>query len=189
MLAAILAFSLIAGPKPAPCPGHALIRCADTWALTAEPAFQSALHDFLGESHERLLYGDRPLYDQVMELLARSEPIAPQVGEDMRLFAGCRRLSCPEKAAVSMGRRGILAIGVIDYTHGEPGLEVIVQRSGAAAWGPQQALRTWASNAVSRQAEHDHANTALGETRIRALKEEAVARPGERRGLFSLPRL
>jgi hypothetical protein len=77
---------------------------------------------------------------------------------------------------------------VIDYAHGEPGLEVIVQRSGAA-WGPQQALRTWAANAVSRQADHDHANTTLGETRIRALKEETVARPGERRGLFSLPRL
>ncbi len=188
MLTAILAFSLFGAPKPLPCPAHAMAQCADTQALAADPEFQTALRDFLGAAHERLLHGDRPLYDQVMELLAKSEQSAPKVGEDMRLFAGCRRLSCPEKAAVIVGSRGILAIGLIDYTHGEPGLEVIVQRSDATVWGPQQALRAWAEHAVSSQADHDHANTALSETRIRALQEEPAAR-AERRGLFSLPRL
>jgi len=190
MLAAIFAFALFAAPKPLPCPAHDYAQCADTRALTADPEFRAALRNFLGQSHERLLHGDRPLFDQVLELLANPDPNAARVGEDMRLFAGCRRLACPEKAAVIVGSRGIQAIGVIDYSGGAPVLEVIVRRSGAAAWGPQQALRSWAEDAVTHQAEHDHANMALREIRVRALDEEAAAGPRpERRSLFSLPRL
>ncbi|MGZ3275898.1 MAG: hypothetical protein ACXU82_07955 [Caulobacteraceae bacterium] len=195
MLAAILVFGLFGAPQPLPCPPRALVQCADTRALTANPGFQAALHDFLGPSHERLLHGDRPLYDQVLELMAKPESgAAPKVGEDMRLYAGCRRMSCPEKAAVIVGQRGILAVGLIDYTHGDPALEVIVRREDNSAWGPQQALRAWAAGAVTHQAEHDHANTSLHETRVRALDTEAAGGPpaAARRGLrelFSLPRL
>jgi len=187
MFAAIVAFSLFGAPKPLPCPAHALAECADTRALTADAGFRNSLHDFLGGAHERLLHGDRPLYDQVLELMANPDRAAPRVGEDMRLFAGCRHMSCPEKAAVIIGRSGILAIGLIDYTHGEPGLEVIVRRTGDGAWGPQQALRSWAEAAVTNQAEHDHANTSLHETRVRALDDEAAAGPAKpgRRGLLS----
>ena len=188
MLATIIAFSLFGAPKPAPCPAGPLMGCADTRALTADPDFLFALRDFLGGAHERLLHGDRPLYDQVLELLANPDRAAPRVGEDMRLFSGCRRMSCPEKAAVIVGRQGILAIGLIDYTHGEPGLEVIVRRSGTADWAPEQALKAWAGQAVTNQADHDHANTSLHQTRVRALEEETAAQP-KRRGLFNLPPL
>jgi hypothetical protein len=195
MLAAILAFGLFVGaPKPLPCPTGALDQCADTRALTASPGFQAALHDFLGASHERLLHGDRPLYDQVLELMARPEgAAAPRVGEDMRLYAGCRRMACPEKAAVIVGQSGILAVGLIDYTHGDPALEVIVRRADGAAWGPEQALKSWAARAVAQQADHDHANTGLKDMRVRVLDQEAQAgpQPSRRglRGLLSLPRL
>lgn len=191
MLAAIIAFSLFGAPRPLPCPARAFEQCADTRALTADADFRVALRDFLGPAHQRLLHGDRPLYDQVLELMAHPDRSAPRVGEDMRLFAGCRPRSCPEKAAVIVGERGILAVGLIDYTQGEPQLEVIVRRSGPGVWGPEQALRTWAEDAVASQADHDHANTALAETRVRVLDEEAAARPKPvaRRGLFSLPPL
>ena len=187
MFAAILAFGLFGAPKPLPCPAHALAQCADTRALTADPDFLADLRTFLGPAHERLLHGDRPLYDQVLELLAKPDPNAPQVGEDMRLYAGCRRLACPEKAAVIVGQRGIEAIGVIDYSKGGPDLEVIVRRSGA--WGPQQALRSWAEVAVTHQAEHDHANMSLRATRVRALEEETAGGPTPERRRFSLPHL
>jgi hypothetical protein len=194
MLAAILFFGLFGAPKPLPCPDRAFVQCADTRALTANPGFQAALHDFLGASHERLLHGDRPLYDQVLELMARPEAAsAPRVGEDMRLYAGCRRMACPEKAAVIVGQRGILAVGLIDYTTGDPALEVIVRRADTSAWGPEQALRNWAAGAVAHQADHDHANMALRNMRVRALDEEAAAGPPPARrglrGLLSLPRL
>ncbi len=194
MLAEIIAFSLFGAPQPLPCPAHAMAQCADTRALTADPAFQAALHEFLGDSHERLLHGDRPLYDQVLELLARPEASAPQVGEDMRLYAGCRRMACPEKAAIIVGVRGILAVGLIDYTRGDPILEVIVRRADSAAWGPQQALHAWAQSAVTHQAEHDHAGMTLGQTRVRALDDEAAAGPATPRhrhllALFTLPHL
>jgi hypothetical protein len=193
MLAAIVAFGLFGAPKPLPCPSRAMVECADTRALTADPGFQSALHDFLGASHERLLHGDRPLYDQVLELMANPERAAPRVGEDMRLYAGCRRMACPEKAAVIVGERGILAVGLIDYTTGDPALEVIVRHADNNAWGPEQALRSWAEGVVAHQADHDHANTSLHDTRVRALDDEALAGPPPaRRGLrslLSLPRL
>ena len=194
MLAAIVAFSLFGAPKPLPCPSGVLAQCADTRALTADPGFQVALHDFLGASHERLLHGDKPLYDQVLELMAKPEGgAAPQVGEDMRLYAGCRRMSCPEKAAVIVGEHGILAVGLIDYSRGDPALEVIVRRGGDSAWGPEQALRNWAQGAIARQSDLDHAGVSLHDTRVRALEEEAVADapPAKRglRGLLSLPRL
>ena len=197
MLAAILAFGLYGAPQPQPCPPKALVQCADTLALTANYGFQIALRDFLGASHERLLHGDRLLYDQVMELMARPDGgVAPHLGDDMRLYAGCRRMACPEKAAVIVGQRGIVAVGLIDYTHGDPALEVIVRRADNTAWGPQQALRAWAEGAVTQQAEHDHANTSLHSTRVRALDTEGaagppVARPSLRglRDLLSLPRL
>jgi hypothetical protein len=189
VLSAIIAFSLFGAPKPLPCPARAFAECADTRALTNDADFRVALHDFLGPAHQKLLHGDRPLYDQVLELMANPDRAAPEVGEDMRLFAGCRRLSCPEKAAVIVGQRGILAVGLIDYTRGEPDLEVIVRRSGPGAWGPEQALRTWAEGAVTNQAEHDHANTALAQTHVRALEEEGPGSPKPRRSLFSLPPL
>jgi hypothetical protein len=190
MFAAILAFGLFGHPKAQPCPPQALAQCVDTRALTADPEFLAALRAFLGPAHERLLHGDRPLYDQVLELLAKPDPNAPQVGEDMRLYAGCRRMACPEKAAVIVGRRGIEAIGVIDYTKGDPDLEVIVRHSGASAWGPQQVLRHWAEVAVTHQAEHDHAGMTLRQTRLRALEEETAGGPTpERRRLFNLPHL
>ena len=189
MLSAIIAFSLFGAPKPLPCPARAYVECADTRALTADTDFRLALRDFLGPAHQKLLHGDRPLYDQVLELMGNPDRAAPQVGEDMRLFGGCRRMSCPEKAAVIVGRRGILAVGLIDYTRGEPQLEMIVRRSGPANWGPEQALRTWAEGAVTHQAEHDHANTALAQTHARSLDEEGVGSPKPRRSLFTLPRL
>jgi hypothetical protein len=194
MLAAIIALSLFAAPKPLPCPSHALVQCADTRALTADPAFQAALHDFLGAKHERLLHGDRPLYDQVLELMAKPDGgSAPHVGEDMRLYAGCRRMSCPEKAAVIVGQHGILAIGLIDYTHGDPGLEVIVRHSSLAAGEPGEALKVWAQDCVAHQADHDHANTGLHGMRVRALDEEpAGGLPKSQRslrGIFTLPHL
>jgi hypothetical protein len=181
MLAAIIALSLFGAPKPVPCPSHALVQCADTRALTAEPSFQPALHDFLGASHERLLHGDRPLYDQILQMMARPDgAVPPHVGQDMRLFAGCRRMSCPEKAAVVVGPHGIMAVGLIDYTHGDPALEVIVRHADADSWGPEQALRTWAEDCVAKQADHDHANTSLrGGTRVRALADEPVGGPAK----------
>src|SRR5256885_16594466 len=108
MLAAILAFGLFAGaPKPLPCPVGALDQCADTRALTANPGFQAALHDFLGVSHERLLHGDRPLYDQVLELMARPEPpAAPRAGEAMPLYAGCPPRAGPAKPPAARAQRG-----------------------------------------------------------------------------------
>src|SRR6202012_2811884 len=146
MLAAIVAFSLFGAPKPLPCASGAFAQCADTRALTANPGFQAALHDFLGASHQRLLHGDRPLYDQVLELMAKPERgSTPQVGEEMRLFAGCRRMSCPEKAAVIVSGATILAVGLIDYTRGEPALEVIVRRVDSSVRGPEEALRNWAA--------------------------------------------
>jgi hypothetical protein len=194
MLAAIIAFSLFAAPKPLPCPSRAFVQCADTRALTANPGFQAALHDFLGASHERLLHGDRPLYDQVMELMAHPDAAsAPRVGEDMRLYAGCRRMACPEKAAVIVGQQGIVAVGLIDYTHGDPTLEVIVRHATVSARGPQLALRTWAESAVAQQAEHDHANTGLHDMRVRDLDSEAAAGPPpakhHMRWALSLPHL
>ena len=194
MLAALVALSLLAAPKPLACPSHDLVQCADTRALTAEPGFQPALRAFLGASHERLLHGDHPLYDQVLELMAKPDGAsAPHVGGDMRLYAGCRRMSCPEKAAVIIGQHGILAIGLIDYTHGDPGLEVIVRRSNLAAGEPGEALKVWAQDCVAKQADHDHANTGLSGMRVRALDEEP---PGglpksqrSLRGIFNLPHL
>ncbi len=194
MLAALVAFSLLGAPKPLPCPEHALVQCADTRALTAEPGFQPALHAFLGASHERLLHGDHPLYDQILDLMARPDGgSAPHVGEDMRLYAGCRKMACPEKAAVVVDEHGIVAVGLIDYTHGDPALEVIVRHSNVAASGPGDALRTWAQDCVALQAEHDHANTGLHGMRVRALDEEPPGGlPPSRRSLraiFSLPGL
>ena len=194
MLAALVAFGLFGTPQALPCPSHALVQCADTRALTADPAFPVALHEFLGASHERLLHGDRPLYDQVLELMAKPQSgSAPQVGDDMRLYAGCRRMACPEKAAVIVGGRGILAVGLIDYTHGDPALEVIVRHADVAASGPEAALKTWAQNCVAQQAERDHASTGLHGMRVRALAEEpAGGPPTPHRSLlsrFSLPRL
>jgi hypothetical protein len=162
--------------------------------LTAEPSFQPALRTFLGASHERLLHGDRPLYDQVLELMAKPDGgAAPHVGEDMRLYAGCRRMACPEKAAVIVDEHGILAIGLIDYTHGDPGLEVIVRRSNLAAGEPGEALKVWAQDCIAQQADHDHAGTGLSGMRIRALDEEPPGGPPKTqrslRGIFSLPRL
>jgi len=111
----------------------------------------------------------------------------------MRLYAGCRRMACPEKAAVIVGQHGILAVGLIDYTRGDPALEVVVRRADSAAWGAEQALKTWAAQAVAQQADHDHANTGLTDMRVRALDEEAEAAPPSPRhglrSLLSLPRL
>ena len=194
MLAALVAFGLFGTPQALPCPSHALVQCADTRALTADPAFQAALHQFLGASHERLLHGDRPLYDQVLELMAKPQSgSAPRVGDDMRLYAGCRRMACPEKAAVIVNEQGILAVGLIDYTHGDPALEVIVRHAYVAASGPEEALRSWAQSCVAQQAERDHANTGLHGIRVRALDEEPAGGPPTQhrslRNLFSLPRL
>jgi hypothetical protein len=188
MLAAIIAFSLFSAPKPAPCPARAFDECADTRALTANPGFQAALHDFLGASHERLLHGDRPLYDQVMELMARPDGSnASRLGDDMRLYAGCRRMACPEKAAVIVSQDGIVAVGLIDYTRGDPALEVIVRHADDSAWGPERALRSWAEGAVAVQAEHDHANTGLHDMRVRALDDEVAGGPPRpKRHLWSL---
>jgi hypothetical protein len=193
MLAAIVAFGLFGAPKPTPCPARAFVQCADTRALTANPGYQAALHDFLGASHERLLHGDRPLYDQVNAMMANPDHgAAPQVGGDMRLYAGCRRMACPEKAAVIVGQRGIVAVGLIDYTRGDPCLEVIVRRADDSVRDPEQTLRIWAENAVAEQAEHDHANTGLHEVRVRALDEASASPPPAKHGLrslFTLPRL
>ncbi|HEY4030757.1 MAG TPA: hypothetical protein VGM25_10465 [Caulobacteraceae bacterium] len=194
MLAAVIAISLFGAPKPMPCPSRVMVQCQDTRALRANPGFEAALHDFLGASHERLLHGDRPLYDQVMELMARPDGhAAPRVGDDMRLYAGCRKMACPEKAAVIVGQFGIMAVGLIDYTHGDPALEVIVRRADSSERASEQALRVWAESVVSTQADHDHANTSLHDTRVRALDEEASAGPPVEkhglRSLLTLPRL
>jgi hypothetical protein len=194
MLAAIIGLSLFAAPKPVPCPSHVLVQCADTRALTADPGFQPALHAFLGASHERLLHGDRPLYDQVLELMAKPDGgAAPHVGGDMRLYAGCRRMACPEKAAVIVDEHGIVAVGLIDYTHGDPSLEVIVRHASVAARGPGEALGVWAQDCVAQLAEHEHANTGLRTTRVRALDEEPPGGPPPRHrslsAIFNLPHL
>jgi len=191
MLAAILAFGLFGGHSARPCPNALFVECQDTRALAANAGFQLALHDFLGGAHERYLHGDKPLYGQVMDLIANPMQPGQAVGEDMRLFAGCRRFACPEKAALIIGRRGIIAIGIVDYSHGNPGLEVIVRRNDAGAWAPEGALKDWATAAVSKQAEHDHASMSLHEVRVRALDGEANAPPPPqaRRKLFNLPAL
>ena len=194
MLTALLVFGLFGAPKPLPCARGALVECADTRALTADPGFHAALHDFLGAAHERLLHGDHPLYDQVLDLMAKPDgAAAPRVGEDMRLYAGCRKMACPEKAAVIVGERGILAVGVIDYTRGDPALEVIVHRADNSAGAPEQALKAWAEGVVTHQADHDHANTSLHDVRVRDLDAAAAADPPSARHglrqLLSLPRL
>jgi hypothetical protein len=198
MLAAFIAISLLGAPKPPqPCPARALVECADTRALTANPGFQTALREFLGPSHERLLHGDRPLYDQVLAMMAKPDAgAAPKVGEDMRLYAGCRRMACPEKAAVIVGQHGILAVGLIDYTRGDPCLEVIVRRADESMWGSERVLKTWAEGAVNKQADHDHTTMGLHDMRVRAVEQETAAVPppakhglSSLRSLFSLPHL
>ena len=73
MFAAILALGLFASPPPTPCPATQFVRCADTRALVANPGFREALQAFVGEAHARYLHGDRPLYGQVLELIAKPE--------------------------------------------------------------------------------------------------------------------
>ena len=190
MLAAILAFGLFGGHSARPCPSSLFVECQDTRALAANAGFQRALHDFLGDAHERYLHGDKPLYGQILDLIA--DPMRPgeDVGEDMRLFAGCRRFACPEKAALIIGRRGIIAIGIVDYSHGNPGLEVIVRRDDAGVWASEDALKAWATAAVAEQADHDHASMSLHQVRVRALEGEQDAPPPlARRSFFNLPPL
>ena len=114
MLAVILVFGLFGPPKPVPCPSRDLVQCVDTRALNANPGFPLALHDFLGVAHERLLHGDRPLYDQVLELMARPDgQAAPKVGEDMRLFAGCRKMACPACRIVKRRWKSFCCFGTL----------------------------------------------------------------------------
>ena len=191
MLGAILALGLFGGPRPQPCPSARFVQCHDTRALAANPGFQQALRLFVGDAHERYLHGDKPLYSQVMELIADPQAPGRGVGEDMRLFAGCRRFACPEKAAVIVGQRGIIAIGIVDYSHGDPGLEVIVRHADASAWAYRNALTDWAQAAVAGQAAHDHASTSLHEVRLRALDSETASAAGQapRRRLFNWPNM
>ena len=104
MLAAILAFGLFGGHSARPCPNALFVECQDTRALAANAGFQLALHDFLGGAHERYLHGDKPLYGQVMDLIANPMQPGQAVGEDMRLFAGCRRFACPGGTAPENAR-------------------------------------------------------------------------------------
>ena len=190
MLASILVLGLFGGPGPRPCPSAQFVQCQDTRALAANPGFQSALRSFVGDAHERYLHGDKPLYGQVMDLIAKPQLPGQQVGEDMRLFAGCRRFSCPEKAALIIGQRGIIAIGIVDYSHGNPALEVIVRRNDAYTWGPEQALKGWATAAVSKEAEMQHESMSLHQVRVRALDDEPnPSAPTPRRRFFNLPPL
>jgi hypothetical protein len=191
MLAAIIAFGLFGAPKPQPCPSQDFVQCQDTRALLANPGFHLALQTFLGDAHERLLRGDRPLYDQVLDMMSTPEDHALEVGQNMKMFVGCKRMACPEKAAFIVDQTGIKAIGVIDYSHGEPALEVIVRRREDTEMAPQQALHDWAEACVSHQASHDHANTSLHDIRVRALEDDGpggAAQPATRQqAFFSLP--
>ncbi len=191
MLGAILALGLFGGPRPQPCPAARFVQCEDTRALSANAGFQQALHQFVGDAHERLLHGDKPLYDQVLQLIANPQAPGRGVGEDMKLFAGCRRFACPEKAAVIVSQRGIIAIGIVDYSHGDPGLEVIVRHADASALAYQNALKDWAQAAVAGQAAHDHASMSLHQVRIRALDSETASNATQRarRHLFDMPNM
>lgn len=192
MLTAIIAFSLFGAPRPMPCPATALMQCQDTRALIANPGFPSALHDFVGEAHGAYTYGDKPLYDLVNERLSSPEDHAVAVGGNMKLFIGCKRMACPEKTALVVGTDGIKAIGIIDYGHGEPSLQVLVRHQGPGEEASEHVLRDWADAAVKHQAEHDHANTSLHEVRVRALDDQSAETPPEpkkRLVLFTLPSL
>jgi hypothetical protein len=176
MLAALFALALTS-PANAPSCATTFIQCADTRALTANPNFQPTLRAFLGDSHERLLHGDKPLYDQVLDMLATPETQAPRVAQDYRLYAGCRKGSCPEKAAVIIGPKTIRAVGVIDYSKGDAQLEVIIRRADPAAKQITEALTAWGNTTITRQSDIDHTGMRLQATRVRTLDTAPAVKP------------
>lgn len=193
MLVALMAFglSLPWGRHQPPCPPTRYIACANSHDLARNPGFQFALREFVGGAKGAYLHGDRPLYGQVLQLIDRPAPQPVQeVGEGARLFAGCRLLSCPEKAAVILNRDGVLAIGILNYRDdSNPTLDVIVRRPDARTQVRAMVLKSWADTAVAADARNFHTRMAVKGVEIRVLDFDSAA-PAPRRGWLPLiPRL
>jgi hypothetical protein len=179
MFAAILAFGLTLGSHKPPCVTPVYATCANARLLAASPDFQDMLKRFLGDTAGNYRQVDRSLYKEVIDRMF--DPYAPprDIGGGARLFPGCRFAACPEKAAIIMDRTGVLAIGVLDY-HSDfnPGLDVIVERSGPLTTARAAVLKAWADQAVAEDAARLHGPIALKGVQIRALREEtALATP------------
>jgi hypothetical protein len=175
MLATILAFGLsLPWSRPsAPCPPTYFVVCPDTGHLSRNIGFQQSLHAFLGDSRAMYLHGDRPLYGQVIQLISVQAQPPRDLGGGQRLFVGCRRWSCPEKAAVIVDAREILAIGILNYrADSNPGLDVIVRRADSAASARAEVLRQWATAAVADDSDRMHSHMVLKGIKIRALDYE-----------------
>jgi hypothetical protein len=178
MLVALMAFGLsfptFKGPPP--CPPDRYMACPDTHRLARNVGFQQALHRFVGEAHGAYLHGDKPLYGQVIQLISTQVQPPKDLGGGAMLFAGCKFLSCPEKAAVIVDRYGVLAIGILNYRSGsDPDLDVIVRRPDAATPARAEILKTWAQSAVSKDSSLMHTAIILRKVRLRSLDAEEFA--------------
>jgi hypothetical protein len=120
-------------------------------------------------------------------MLGRPETSAPMVTQEFRLYAGCRKGSCPEKAAVIIGPRTIRAVGVIDYSKGDAQLLVIIRRGDAAATQLTQALTTWGNRTITQQSDLDHTGMRLQATRVRTLDTAPIAKPPTQQARATIP--
>jgi hypothetical protein len=176
MFAAVLAFGLtLSGRNPA-CSAPLYAACANSRQLVANRDFQDTLRRFLGDKEGSYRRGTRLIYKEVVERLGVPKGPPRDLGGGVRLFAGCRFISCPEKAAVIMDRTGVVAVGLIDY-HSDfnPTLDVMVQRSGPQTNARASVLKIWADRAVAEDSATVHAPIAVKAVRIRALSEEVAA--------------
>jgi hypothetical protein len=174
MFAAVLAFGLTLGGHKPPCSAPLYAACANSRQLVSNRDFQAALRRFLGDHEGRYRRGTRLIYKEVAERLGEPKGPPVDIGAGARLFAGCRFIACPEKAAVIIDRTGVLAVGVIDY-HSDvnPSLEVDVQRSGSEAAARAATLKVWADRAVADDSARMHAPIVLQHVTVRALREES----------------
>ena len=175
MFAAVLAFGLTLGGHAPPCSAPLYATCANSRQLLSNQDFKAALQRFLGDKEGSYRRGTRLIYKEVVERLSVPKGPPQTLDGGARLFAGCRFISCPEKAAVIMDRSGILAVGVIDY-HADfnPTLDVVVQRSGPQANARAAILKAWADRAVAEDAAAMHAPIAVKAVQLRALREDVA---------------
>jgi hypothetical protein len=179
MLVAVLAFGLtLKSFEPNSCAAPIAVNCASARQLANSDDFQAALRRFVGDAHGNYRRGNRLLYKEVEVRLAVPEDAPVDLGGGAKLFAGCMRFVCPEKAAVIVDASGVAAIGVLDYhSDNNPTLEVLVQRSGVQSTLRANILRAWADRAVARDAGLMHAPLTVRAMRVRALQEEKTAAP------------
>ncbi len=193
MLAAILALGLhlpFMDAAPA-CPPAVYVSCPDSRKLARNAGFQAALYRFTGDAHGAFLHGDKPLYGQVIQLISRPTQPVQELGGGARLFAGCKFLACPEKAAVIVDRYGVLAIGIIDYgDSSDPDLDIIVRRPDAGTQMRTAALKSWADAAVAKDSDSLHTRMKVRRVNVRALDyDRDPPTPQRRRWLPAMPKI